>query len=125
MPATQSPESAPRYALHRDARTGPDTLADVPKGAGMNMEGYENAHIQVVPSGGANPNVAVYWWSEAATAWVQEHTPITRAGVGVDTPYEFTVQPRGRRMLVAFAALAAGQASVYVAGFRTVVQPIS
>jgi hypothetical protein len=62
--------------------------------------------------------VAVYWWSEEAGLFIQEHTPITRSGVGADTSYEFTVDCRGRVMLVAITAIAAGECDVYVAGFE-------
>jgi hypothetical protein len=82
----------------------------------MNMDGHEVANVQVVPEGGANPSVSVYWWSDAANAFVQEHVPITKAGVGINTPFEFSVQANGRIMFVAIAAISAGSASVYVSG---------
>jgi len=112
------PKKAPEYAHHRSGVTTPDVIATTPQTQGINCSNYQHAHIQVVPSGGANPNVAVYWWSEDGGVWVQEHTPITRSGVGVDTPYEFTVECRGRIMLVAVTAIAAGECDVYVAGFE-------
>jgi hypothetical protein len=111
-----SPNKAPVYALYRDAVAAVDVVANVPAGSGINMANYEYAHIQVVPSTLANPTVAVYWWSELGGVWVQEHTPISKAGVGVNTPYEFTVPCRGRIMLVAVSVLAAGTVSIAVAG---------
>jgi hypothetical protein len=132
MPTTQSPELSPDYALHRDGVAAVELDATVraagvgyTKKSGMNLASYEHAHIQVIPSGGANPDVTVWWWSEAASAWVQEHTPLTRAGVGANTPFEFTIQPRGRRFFVSVPTLAAGAVSVYVAGFRTTIQPVA
>lgn len=125
MPAntTQSPENAPKYAHHREGVSAVDVLANYTKKHGMAMDTYEWAHIQVRPQGGADPSVRVYWWSEAATAWVVDKDLPVVAGEGADTPYEFTVPCRGRRMFVAVTAIAAGTADVHVAGFRTNIQP--
>lgn len=81
------------------------------------MDGYQFANVQVIPSGGANPNLEIMWWSEAANQFIQEHTPLTKAGVGIDTPFEFTVECFGRNMFVAVTTLAAGKAEIYVSGF--------
>ena len=113
-----NPKLAPEYALHRSERDAVDALPETVRPHGINMSSYTNAHIQVVPSGGANPDVAVLWWSEAAGEFVQEHTPITRAGVGVDTPYEFDVDSRGRIMFVAITAIVAGSVDVHVSGYN-------
>jgi hypothetical protein len=114
--STRSPTQSPGYSLHRKAITATDTLPVTNREIGINMKGYLRAHVQVVPSGGANPTVQVLWWSASASKFVQEHTPITRAGVGADTPYEFTVDCRGRMMLVAITTLAAGTVDVNVSG---------
>ncbi len=113
-----NPQLAPTYALHRSVVTAADTLPETERAHGINMASHTNAHIQVVPTGGANPDVAVLWWSEAAGRFVQEHTPITRAGVGVDTPYEFDVDSRGRIMFVAITAIVAGSVDVHVSGYN-------
>lgn len=112
------PQKAPDYALHRSEVTAPDVMANRERGHGINCANYSYAHIQVNPSGGANPDVAVYWWSQEAGVFVQEHTPITRSGVGADTGYEFTVDCRGRIMFVAVTAIAAGECDVRVSGFE-------
>lgn len=113
-----SPKLAPEYALHRSEVVAVDTLPETVRSHGINMASHTFAHIQVVPSGGANPNVVILWWSEAAGRFIQEHTPITRAGVGVDIPYEFTVDSRGRIMFVAITAIAAGTVDVHVSGYN-------
>jgi hypothetical protein len=125
MPAntTQSPELAPEYALHREGVAVVDVIANVAKTQGMNMATYERAHIQVIPSGGADPTVRVHWWSEEAGRFVVDKDYIAVAGEGANTPYEFTVNCRGRRMFVAITVLAGGTANVRVSGFRTQVQP--
>jgi hypothetical protein len=106
---------APNYTQHRKGITTPDAvLTNVD--LGVNTEHFDKAHIQVVPSGGANPTVKVYWWSDAASKFIQEHTEISKAGVGVNTPFEFTVDCLGRKMLVAVTVIAAGTTDVYVAG---------
>lgn len=113
-----NPKLAPDYALHRSEVAAADTLPEAIRAHGINMASYSHAHIQVVPSGGANPSVGVQWWSEAAGEFVQEQAPIAKAGVGVDTPYEFTVECRGRIMLVPITAIAAGAVDVHVAGYN-------
>jgi len=122
MSGQSSPHSAPEYALHREGVTAADVMANVIKKHGCNAYMYNYAHIQVAPKSGANPDVAVWWWSEAVNsgngAFIQEHTPIAKAGVGVDTPYEFTIEPRGRIFFVQVAAIAAGNVDVLVSGFE-------
>lgn len=122
MPVQSSPASAPEYALHRENVGVADVMSSKVKKHGCNAQMYNYAHIQVVPSGGANPDVAVWWWSDAANsgngAFVQEHTPIAKTGVGADTPYEFTIEPKGRIFFVQVAVVAAGSVSVLVSGFE-------
>lgn len=128
MPTSRGPGNAPNFNTHRTGVTATDTIANVTARQGMNMEGYEHAHIQVIPSGGANPTVQVYYWAPgvgSSGAWIREHTAATFAGVGADTPFGFTVQPRGRKMFVAVTTLAGGSVRIDVAGFRTVTQPVA
>lgn len=113
-----NPKLAPEYALHRSAVAAPDSLPEANRAHGINMASHTSAHIQVVPSGGANPSVAVLWWSEAAGKFVQEHVVIARAGVGADTPYEFTTESKGRIMFVAVTAIVAGAVDVHVSGYN-------
>jgi hypothetical protein len=115
---TRNPSEAPEYSCHRIVKNAADPALQTTKELGINMRGALRALIQVVPSGGANPNVAVSWWSEEAGKFVQEHTPITKAGVGINTPYEFAVDANGRIMLVTITAgIAASQeVRVMVAG---------
>ncbi|MDX1390317.1 MAG: hypothetical protein R3344_14095 [Acidobacteriota bacterium] len=110
----RSPREAPFYSAHRLGVDAVDSLPESAEARGINMADNRYANIQVVPTGGANPTVAVLWWSEAAGVFVQEHTPITRAGVGADTPFEFTVEAHGRTMFVAVTALAAGAVDILV-----------
>jgi hypothetical protein len=116
MEPTQSPTHAPEYAKHRENVTTVDTLPITNPDRGMNMLGFITANIQVIPSGGANPTVQVLWWSEEAQRFVQEHTPISRAGVGADTPFEFSVNAANRRLFVAVTTLAAGAVKIMVSG---------
>lgn len=93
----------------------------VPEAHSINMATYENAHIAVIPSGGANPTVRVYYWNEHAEAYVPDAVAV--AGAGVDTPYMFTVQCRSRKMFVAVTVIGAGQCDITVSGSRLVDQP--
>lgn len=108
---------APNYAKYREAVAAADTLANVPESAGLNAQGIDTVHIQVLPSGGANPTVAVVFWSAALGRFIQEQTPISKAGVGANTGYEFSVAPKGRRTAVIVTTIAGGQCDIYVAGF--------
>lgn len=117
MPETKnSPKISPNYVLNRVV-TQVDSFPVINKFAGVNMDSYRYANVQVIPSGGANPNVEILWWSGAAGRYIQENTPITENGVGVNTPFEFTVECFGRNMLVAVTTLAAGEVEIYVSGF--------
>ena len=104
-----SAPSAPDYAIHRKDVAAVDTLPETEELHGMNMQGFEVAHIQVIPSGGADPDVEVLYWSPQAGEFIVVDPADTRTGAGVDTPYEFTVQVRGRLIFVAVTTLAAGQ----------------
>jgi hypothetical protein len=107
---------APIYSLYRDGISVTDTLPETERAHGINISDRRWAHIQVIPAGGADPTVAALWWSEEAQKFVQEHTPISKVGVGADTPFEFTVEPLGRIMFVAVTTLAAGTVKILIAG---------
>lgn len=122
MYTQSSPQKAPNYALYRDVAAA-DVLPIADRAKGINMDGYEYAHIQVIPAGGADPTAQVQWWSSDGNGkFVQEHTALSKAGVGADTPFEFTVECRGRIMGVFLTTLAAGTAKIYVSGFNRVAQ---
>jgi len=114
---SRSPQHAPDYALHRDVDAADGVGAITDGMQGINMTGYEYAHIQILPAGGANPTVQVQWWSAEGGKFIQEHTAISKAGVGANTPFEFTVECRGRIMFVKVTTLAAGTCKVLVSGF--------
>jgi hypothetical protein len=109
-------DRSPNYTEHRKDVSAADTVFNDEK-LGINMKDYEKAHIQVVPAGGADPSVTIRYWSPAKGAYIDEQTPITKAGVGVNVAYEFTVDCYGRKMFVEVSTIAAGTADVYVAGF--------
>ncbi len=116
-----SPKIAPDYGHHRKDVGTVDVIANAVRNHGINMGAYRLVNIQVVPGPTSNPTATVYWWSEAASAFVQEHTPITRAGLGVGVPYEFTVDANGRIMYVALTGTINGGANavnVHVSGYE-------
>jgi len=112
-----SPRRSPEYTFYREV-TAVDSLIETNKVVGINMDGYHSAHIQIKPAGGANPTTNVLWWCEGAGKFIQEHSAISKAGVGADTPYEFTVECKGRIMYVALNPMAAGSAKIYIAGYN-------
>jgi hypothetical protein len=129
METRSSPSSAPGYVGHRFFRAdaGPplaltDPLSVTDRRRGINMGGYRAANIHVVPlSPGANPDVEVLFWSEAAGEFIPGNTPIAKAGIGVGKPYEFRVDCNGRIMFVKITGGLADteEVEVYVAGFGT------
>ena len=118
MTTGNSVQKAPDYALHREGCDAPDVVANLKRGDGINMSHYHTALVQVFPSALCNPNVAVYFWSEAADAFIEDHTGISYAGKGAGIAYEFSVDARGRIMVVVVTACAAGTVSVAVSGFE-------
>lgn len=113
----QSPGNAPEYNLHREVAAA-DAAADTVKNHGMVMQDYEYANIQVVPTGGANPDIEVLVWCEEAGAFISEHDALVFGGAGVDTPYEVEVEVRGRRIWIMVPTMAAGSCKIFVGGFR-------
>lgn len=107
---------APSYVKHREGVAALDAAAPTEKKQGINAARYKKAHVQVVPSGGANPTVEVLFWSDVAGKFIKGHTALTRAGIGADTPFEFTFDVEGRIFFVMVTALAAGAVTVAVAG---------
>jgi hypothetical protein len=117
--------AAPEYALVRDEIIADDVIATEVKEHGIQTATYAKAHVQINPSGGANPTATVYWWSEAFGKWVQEHTPLVFAGVGANTAYEFTVECQERLMFVAVTSVGVGAVGIAVSGSREVIQPVA
>ncbi len=115
----QSINKTPIYTLYREGLTAVDavgTLTD--RELGINTSSYEDICIQVIPKSGANPTVAVYFWSEHAATYVQQHTAISKTGVGATTPHEFTVEAKGRHVFVRVTAITAGSVDIAVSGFK-------
>lgn len=106
-------QEAPSYSLHRRV-TAVDSTAITDSTRGLPAHGYQSVHVQVIPNGG-DPSVEVLFWSEAAGKFISEHVPITKAGKGVDVPYEFTVEARGRRIFIKVGTMAAGTCEVWLA----------
>ena len=112
-----STKKSPEYVLYRDGLTGVDAapaLAD--EANSVNTSHYKYTNIQVIPSGGANPDVEVRWWSEEAGVFIKEHTAITKVGIGANTPFEFTVNSLSRKMMVVVTTLAAGSVKILISG---------
>lgn len=116
----RSPSHAPNYVKHRYLKGGVDTPPESAQQHGINMQGYEYAHIQVVPSSGANPDIKVQFWSPKADQFVSEHSGSNFAGKGNGVAYEVTVPCHGREMFVLISGGIAGveECWVYVSGFN-------
>ncbi len=119
MTTSSSPVRAPNYVAHRESVAAADGIGAITRRArGVNMAGFESAHIQVLPETDAVAGVEVLWWSETAGKFIQENTSLAKAAVGASIPYEFTVDCKGRIMFVKIATLTGGAAvSVNVSGF--------
>lgn len=110
----QSIQKSPTYVLHRETAAVDSSVNSYDHG--INTSYYAKANIQVVPSGGANPNVEVLWWSDEASKFISEHVALAKAGVGANTPFEFTVDCLSRVMFVSVTAIAAGSVKIFVSG---------
>jgi hypothetical protein len=105
MQTTAAPDSTP----WRTVTGAVDAVFDS-QGIGVNAGQYRFVNVEVLPSGGANPNLEVLFWSDLAGAFVSENVALTKNGIGVDTPFTFTVEANGRIFLVAVkAGIAAAQ----------------
>jgi hypothetical protein len=117
----RSPRHAPDYALHRYVAEANDTLPETVRAHGMNMHGFQNAHVQVVPdTNNPDPSIKILFWSEAAGAFIDDHSALAFAGKGAGVPYEVTVACNGRVMFVAVVGgMSAGMdCRIYVSGFN-------
>jgi len=117
---TGSLSHTPVYAFHRYLFGASDTPPETVKRHGLNTEGFQFAHVQVVPVDGANPDVKVLFWSEKAAQFVEKHSSLAFAGKGANIPYEFDVECNGRTMFVSVpSGVGGGQTCrVYAAGFN-------
>lgn len=111
------PQQAPMYTLYRDVASN-DSTPETDKKQGMNMSGYKTANIQVFPEGGGNPTIDVHFWSEEAGKFIQGTTAISKAGVGVNVPHEFSVDVNGRMIYLVVSSLSAGSVKLLVSGFE-------
>lgn len=114
----QSPSRAPEYRLHRFVESA-DVADDTEQMHGMLMQDARWANIQVIPVNGANPDFEVMFWSEEAGKFISSYTPLTFSGMGVNTPFEFTVEVNGRRIWVKVPSLSSGSCKIYVSSFNT------
>lgn len=105
-----TPGIAPDYKEVHKA-SGADDPATTSEAAGINAGGSEYINVQVVPDSGP-AGASVYFWSDAAGAWIA-HNPAIDIAPSPD-PYEFEVLANGRKVLVALDA--AG--TVYASGFN-------
>jgi hypothetical protein len=88
-----APSSAPIFTLHRVVLDAIDADEDVPasSSAGMNMHGFDQAAIQVVPKEGAAnaPSIEVYQWSDTAASFVPFVTAKSATSPAAGTPYTY------------------------------------
>jgi hypothetical protein len=115
---TRAPKMAPDYVLYRDAVAAADAGPYTVQEHGINMGDYRFANIQVIPGGaGDNPTLRVLFWSEEAGQFIRANPDATVAGAGAGTPYEYTVECRGRIMFVELTGTLAVGTKVLVSGY--------
>lgn len=107
---------APQNKMYRAAVAAVDTVFDDQK-MGLNCGERSTLHVNVIPSGGANPTVEVLFWSDAAGRFIKAHTALTRAGIGADTPFAFSVDPQGRIVFIAVTVLAGGAVAIETSSY--------
>ena len=97
-------ERAPEYRLYRTVIANDPATPTVKKGDGAQCFRYRKLHIQVIPAGGDNPVVEVWFWSEEADAFVAQHTALSFAAQGANVPWETTIDVLGRIVFVGVTA---------------------
>ncbi|KKN79951.1 hypothetical protein LCGC14_0334590 [marine sediment metagenome] len=122
LETTHNPKLAPVYARHRVVEGAIDTGTITEERRAMNMASHSHAHVQVIPTNGANPDVKVLFWSEAANRFIDPHPDqeISFGGAGPDVPYEFTFEPRGRKIFIFVTGTVTGDdvVEIQVAGYN-------
>jgi len=113
-------DKAPRYLQHRFVAGAADTLPETVKAHGIVLEDFEYAHIQIVPSAGADPEATVQFWCESAGAFIDDVNEISYPAKGVGVAWEMSIPVRGR---IIFVSLTSGigvgdSCKVFVAGYR-------
>jgi len=106
---------APDYALYREGVAAADSGPYSIKEHGVNMGDYRFAHIQVLPAGTATPTIRVMFWSEKAGQFIRAEPDLTVTGA-LGAPFEYTVECRGRIMLVELTGTLTGGVDVLVSG---------
>ncbi len=118
----RAPALAPDYVRHRLVKGAVDTGTITEIRRGMNMASHSHAHVQVLPSNGASPDVKILFFSPAKGEFIDPHPDqaIAFTTAGVDTPYEFTFEPRGRIFFAFVTGTVTGddEVDVQVAGFN-------
>lgn len=97
---TRSLSVAPDFTKHKVVDAAAESGPYVTKEHGINCQNHENVIVDVKAEGGANPNIAVRFWSEESEAFVSENPALTKTGLGADTGYQFAVAALGRTMFI-------------------------
>lgn len=114
----RSPATAPAYFKIRTVKDAADAASITNVAQGVNCGGFTKVHFQVIPSGGANPDVEVLAWSAGAGKFVSQLPTVTKTGPGANTSYEFTVDAIGRVLFVRVTGgiAASGVVDIYASG---------
>jgi len=117
-----TPPLAPTYGLHRLVEDAPDTPPQATKTAGINMAGYEWAHIQVVPQEGTEtPDIQVQSGAKrlrrTSIPWIFSNSS-TRPCRAPLTRSPSSARGRWMYVLVTAGVAAAEAVRVFVAGAR-------
>lgn len=114
---TRAPAMAPDYALYRQGVAAADAGPYSVKEHGINMGDYRFANIQALPAVGANPTLRVLFWSDRLGQFIRSNPDLTVTGAGAGIAYEYTVECRGRIMLVELTGTLTGGVDVLVSGY--------
>lgn len=106
-------KDTPAFSLHREV-TAADSSIPTDLRFGIKGDGRRFLNLEVIPTGGANAAIEVLFWSEEASTFISQHTPLTFAGVGADTPYAVSVDLKGRSAWVEVTSIGGGGGEVKV-----------
>lgn len=113
QPVTKSPAFVAYRSGIIAAESGPFSV----EAHGINCANYKEVMFNVIPSGGANPNITMYVWSESADQFILLNPTVTFTGAGVNTPYSIVFDCRGRVVFPAVTTLAAGSVDIEAQAF--------
>lgn len=121
QPKGSSAALSPTFVLHRTVKDAVDAAVPTSRANGMNMAGFKEAKIQVVPkAGNPTPDIEVLEWSNEAGTFVSFATAKTASAPAANTPYAYECEVNGAVIWVQVSGTMAGNdiVKILISGAR-------